>query len=271
MPNPPHELKPKAGARGFADFGFRPARIVKVRDETPRVKSFLLSTDLPPPEPGQFYMVWVPGAEEIPLSASGYDGLLRLTVSREGETSGRLHRLGEGDLLLLRGPFGRGFKLEGDSFLLVGGGYGVAPLIFAGSRLKGRKLRFLLGARNKDELLFVEEAGGLGEVLVSTEDGSAGEKGMVTDLMGEGRYDWVLTCGPEAMMVRVLEISRRRGWRVQLCLERFMKCGFGICGSCVLNPGLRVCTEGPVFFDWELEGTDFGRVRHDACGRRIPC
>jgi dihydroorotate dehydrogenase electron transfer subunit len=253
----------------FEKFGFRPARIERVVEENRRVKSFYLHTDLPTPEPGQFYMVWLPGAEEIPIGASGYENrTLRLSVSREGETSGRMHRLEKGERLFLRGPFGRGFRLEGRSFLLVGGGYGMAPLIFAGRRLRKKRLRFLIGAKSRGELLFVEEARRLGEVLVCTEDGSEGRRGLVTEFLPRERFDWVLTCGPEAMMVKVLEFCRREGLRVQLCLERYMKCGLGLCGSCVLDPGLRVCVEGPVFEGEELEGTDFGRARRDASGRR---
>lgn len=253
----------------FERFSFKPARIVEVKDENRKLKSFFLSP-APEPQPGQFFMVWVPGYEEIPISASGFAaGLLRISVSKEGYTSERMHALKKGDLILIRGPFGRGFNLEGDSFLLVGGGYGMAPLIFAGSKLKGKRLKFLIGAKTRDELAFVEEARALGETLVSTEDGSEGKRGLVTDLIGDGDYDWVLTCGPESMMVRVLEICREKGWRVQLCLERYMKCGFGLCGSCDLGNGLRVCVDGPVFFDHELENTDFGRARRDASGRRI--
>ncbi len=253
----------------FKEFGFSAARVEDRRVENERVVSLYLRTPLKPPKPGQFYMVWLPGAEEVPISASGYfNGLLRLSVSREGETSAKLQGLEPGQRIGIRGPYGRGFKLEGSKFLLVGGGYGMAPLIFAGHELKGKELTFLIGAKKRGELLFVDEARELGETLVATQDGSAGVKGLVTDLLGDGEYDWVLTCGPEPMMVKVLEHGRMKGWRVQLCLERYMKCGFGICGSCELGRGLRVCTDGPVFEDWELEGTDFGRVRRDPAGRK---
>ena len=101
----------------FEKFGFRPARIERVVEENRRVRSFYLRTDLPSPEPGQFYMVWLPGAEEIPIGASGWEGgILRLSVSREGETSGKMHRLKKGERLFLRGPFGRGFRLEAVSY-----------------------------------------------------------------------------------------------------------------------------------------------------------
>jgi dihydroorotate dehydrogenase electron transfer subunit len=255
----------------FDRFGFKPASIEKVVKENRLVKSFYLRVDLPPPQPGQFYMVWLPEAEEIPISASGYqNGILRLSISKVGETSAKMHLLQRGEKLFLRGPFGRGFKLEGHSFLLVGGGYGMAPLIFAAHVLRGRKLKFLVGAKTKEELLFVKEAGELGEVCISTEDGSEGEKGLVTDLLEKekGKFDWILTCGPEPMMAKVLELCQERGWEAQFCLERYMKCGFGLCGSCVLDPGLRVCVDGPVFERRELEKTEFGRTRRDASGRR---
>lgn len=256
-----------------------PARIKKTVEENCKVKSFYLEylgTELP--RPGQFFMVWLPGFEEVPMSISDAgDGLIRISVSNEGQTTAELHRLGKGDRLFLRGPFGNGFSLQGRSFLLVGGGYGAAPLIYAAKVISssGGRCTYLIGARRKEELLFIDEARGMGiKSVVATEDGSEGYKGLVTDLLKSelkrGGYQTVLTCGPERMMYEVVREGVKRGIKIQASLERYMKCGFGICGSCVLDPlGLRVCSDGPIFDGALLLKTDFGRRKREASGAQV--
>jgi dihydroorotate dehydrogenase electron transfer subunit len=264
---------------GYEKFGFSPAPVVRRRRESPRVVSLYLKADhMRTPDPGQFVMVWPPGAEEVPMSVSGFfGGLLRISVARAGPTTSEMHSLDRGDILLLRGPFGRGFSLSGKRFLLVGGGYGAAPLIYAARRIseRGGRGTYMEGAGTADELLFLREARALGmRVLVSTEDGSAGFRGMITDLLPEvlssDRFDRVLTCGPEGMMYEVVKECLMRGIEVQASLERHMKCGFGICGSCVLDPvGARVCVDGPVFDGPVLMATEFGKWKRDECGCRV--
>jgi len=263
----------------YVQLAFRAMRIRRVVTEAPAIRSFYLEYAGDPPSPGQFFMVWVPGREEIPLSASGLEeGLLRLTVKAVGGTTRFLMKLGKGDSLLLRGPFGRGFSLENfREVMAVGGGYGAAPLIYALRLLRreNKKCWYIVGAKRAEELLFVEEAKRIGaRVEVATEDGSAGHRGLVTELLDRlldsVRPDCIITCGPEGMMKKVLEVAMKRNIPVQASLERYMKCGFGICGSCVLDPaGLRVCKDGPVFSGEELLQTDFGKFKRDASGRRV--
>ncbi|HIQ03056.1 MAG TPA: dihydroorotate dehydrogenase electron transfer subunit, partial [Desulfurococcales archaeon] len=130
-------------------------------------------------------------------------------------------------------------------------------------------------AKSRSEVLFLNEARSLGaEILVSTEDGTLGYRGLVTDLLSRVNledYDTLLVCGPEGMMKRVYDYVKSRGLRIytQFSLERYIKCGIGICGSCALN-GLRVCCDGPVFTMSDLEGTDFGQYTRDESGRRVP-
>jgi len=262
----------------YEDLEFRPAKIKKIVDESLKVKSFYLehhSKELP--VPGQFVMVWLPGYEEVPMSISDAGkSFIRISVSKEGLTTSEFHKLKSGDKLFLRGPFGKGFSTEGKSFLIVGGGYGTAPLIYAAKVIsrKNGKLGYLVGAKNKSELLFLKEARRLGEVQVTTEDGSMGHRGIITDLvepiLDKKDFDSVLTCGPERMMYKVVQYCVNRGIQVQASLERYMKCGFGICGSCVLDPiGLRVCVDGPVFDGKLLLKTEFGNRKRDASGSRI--
>ena len=205
--------------------------------------------------PGQFIMLWIPGYEEIPLSPSSYgDGILRITVMKRGDTTIRLHMMKEGDRIYYRGPYGNGFDLSKDGrYLLVGGGYGAAPIIYVARMLRDMEidLTYVEGVKTASDSLFIREASELDidNVLV-TEDGSSGIKGLVTDYIEKimDKYDYLLACGPEGMLYKILELCRLYGLDCQLSFEALIKCGIGICGSCELyNTGLLVCRDGPVF------------------------
>jgi dihydroorotate dehydrogenase electron transfer subunit len=173
-----------------------------------------------------------------------------------GPFSDALHRLAEGDRLWFRGPFGRGFPLEGRRALLAGGGYGAAPLWFlARALLDGGRERtgveVALGARSAADLLFVERFRELGlPVHLATEDGSAGEAGLVTDAVGPllaaGGFDHLYACGPEGMLDALARLAGGAGVTADLSYEAYMRCGIGICGSCE-HAGRLVCLDGPVF------------------------
>lgn len=234
------------------------AEIVKIVDEAPGIKSFYLRPleSLRLPQPGQFFQVYVPGHEEIPISCSGVFGrLVRITVAERGPTTRALHRMSEGDRVGLRGPFGRPLALRKGSYILVGGGYGVAPLIFAAHRLREVEadVTLLVGARTRDLLLFVSEAEELGvRVLCATEDGSLGFHGTVVDLLHsilrEHKHFTIVACGPEPMLVRVAKLAVSLGVECYVLAESMIKCGMGLCGSCELGrSGLLVCRDGPAF------------------------
>ncbi len=159
---------------------------------------------------------------------------------------------------------------------MVSGGYGAAPLRFAakGAKELDKHVVVLEGARSSAELLYVREFLDLGcNVRVATEDSSEGYKGLVTELLEEilasgEKFEQVLTCGPELMMERVCEITRRERIPTQVSVERIVKCGCGACGSCELG-GYRVCKDGPVFDAKELERTEFGKWKREKSGKRI--
>ncbi len=263
----------------YDDFNFKAALIKKVTVESPTVKSFYLDTPISKiPQPGQFMMVWLPDFEEVPMSVSGADDkYVRISVAKKGPTTNELNKSKKGKALFVRGPFGNQFLFDSSSYLLVGGGHGAAPLIYAAkmiSKLR-KRVTYVIGAKSSAELLYLKEARKLGvKSHVATEDGSAGHHGLVTELLGklldEGRFDSILTCGPEPMMYKVVQEGLKRGVRVQASLERYMKCGFGICGSCVLDPvGMRVCVDGPIFDGASLMNTDFGKTKRDASGSKV--
>lgn len=264
----------------FSPVRHRP-RVLELQEivrETPTIKSFY--TDCPviasESEPGQFVMLWVIGADEIPMSISraGRDGTLGLTVEKVGDATSRLHELQEGDLIGVRGPYGRGFDLSSKKLLLVGGGCGMSPLAFAAERALSREkdVTAVLAAKTEDELLFRSRLEELDiDLFVVTEDGSAGTKGIASDgvkkVLSKEGFDSCLVCGPELMMTDVAELVRERGIPVQVSLERYMKCGVGLCGQCCLDPsGFRVCCEGPVFPYDEIKDGEFGSYRRDAAG-----
>jgi len=253
------------------------APIRQIQIETRRIRTFVLDMTLPEAQPGQFVMLWLPGVDEKPISIAHPDPLT-LTVARVGPFSTALHRAREGDLLGVRGPFGRGFSLHPDRpALLVGGGYGIAPLYFLAARAvqQGIPTTVAIGARRANDLIYEDRFQALGvELLIATDDGSAGRRGTAVDAAA----DWlqrnplpaVYACGPERMLVAVLRLCQEQGLPGQFNVERYMKCGFGICGQCALD-GLLVCQDGPVFSVEQLAGlTEFGRFRRSPTGRRMP-
>lgn len=226
--------------------------------------------------PGQFFMVWIPRVDEIPMSVSYIDKKVKgITFKRVGEATDALFELKEGDKIGIRGPYGNGFKIDGKTILFVAGGTGIAMITPTVEKAIDKNIRtkVIIGAKNKDELFFenrLKKYGG--ELYVSTDDGSKGYKGFATDLakqiINDNKFDLILTCGPELMMKKMFDISQNIPF--QASLERYMKCGFGICGQCCVGKGLRVCTEGPVFDKKMLKNIkDFGIYKRDASGQKI--
>jgi len=235
--------------------------------------------DEAPMAPGQFYMVWVFGAEEVPMSSSriGTGGLRGVTARKFGDTTARIRELKPGDRIGVRGPFGRGFSMAWKKPLFVGGGVGMSSIITAVDAwaAKGRKPVVVVGGRTKDDLLYEKrlKRGGA-QVHLTTDDGSRGFKGTAVaraaELMDGGRFSHVVACGPERMLVALLEAASRRKVKAEFALERLMKCAMGVCDICALD-GVRVCREGPVFGTAFLEGSrEFGRFELNTCGHLEP-
>jgi len=226
-------------------------------------------------KPGQFYMIWVPGVDEIPMSASYIQHPKGITFKKIGDATNRLFNFKKGEKIGIRGPYGNGFEIKGKKILFVAGGTGIATITptveIAVS--KGIQSTVILGVKTKNELFFEKRLKNLdAEVYITTDDGSKGYKGLATEfaeeILLEKQFDQVLTCGPEIMMKKLLGLCKKTSF--QASLERYMKCGFGLCGQCCIGNGLRVCKEGPVF-DGEtlLKIKEFGLYKKDASGRKI--
>jgi dihydroorotate dehydrogenase electron transfer subunit len=240
----------------------------KINDNTQLNKDFFileLLSDLILPEilPGQFVQVRIDGSPKTflrrPFSIHDVDynkNTLKLLIQIAGEGTRTLSRLRKGEILNLIVPLGNSFSLppEGEKTLLVGGGCGVAPLLFLAKYLKlnGCEFDILMGFRNKDRLIEYNEYKKLARVFLTTEDGSEGERGFVTDhpVMAERNYSRIYCCGPEPMMKAVAEYSGRHEIHCEVSLENLMACGIGVCLCCVVNTSsgyVCSCTEGPVF------------------------
>jgi dihydroorotate dehydrogenase electron transfer subunit len=259
-------------------------RIREIRDETRTIRTFVLDAEVPQAEPGQFIMLWLPGVDEKPMSVA-CPTPLTLTVARVGPFTTALCERRVGDQVGWRGPYGRGFSLQEDRpALLVSGGCGVGPLYFLATQAVKRDIptTVALGARTALDLPYVEQFRTLGVGLIlATDDGSLGYKGYVTDAIPPSSVLHspfsilhspfsIYACGPEPMLVAVHRLCRERAIPGQLSLERYMKCGFGICGQCAMD-GYLVCQDGPVFDVEQLDGLrDFGRAQRSATGRRLP-
>ena len=219
---------------------------------------------LPPMMPGQFAQLRVDGSKETflrrPISINFVDTKLNqiwFLVQLVGAGSRALGRLREGDTLNALLPLGNGFSMPVSAekkHLLVGGGVGTAPLLYLGAQmnLMGMRPTFLLGARTKDMLLQLEDFERVGDVYVTTEDGSAGEKGFVTQhsILFKQHFDRISVCGPSPMMKAVARFARANSVPCEVSLENMMACGLGACLCCVdktVKGNVCVCTEGPVF------------------------
>jgi dihydroorotate dehydrogenase electron transfer subunit len=251
--------------------------IKEIWDETRTIRTFVLDAAAEDAQPGQFVMLWLPGVDEKPFAVARPDPLT-VTVARVGPFSTALHRRAVGDRVGWRGPYGRGFAPHHDrASVLVAGGYGAAPVYFLGTKAVelGIPTVVAIGARTALDLPYAERFEELGvELLVATDDGSSGQRGTVCDVVSRFVADHsglaVYACGPELMLVALHRLCIEHGIPGQFSLERYMKCGFGICGQCALDD-LLVCQDGPVFTVEQLSGLqDFGRVHRSATGRALP-
>ena len=240
----------------------RTTRILSVKTESVTVKTFTLKDKLcSRAKPGQFLMLWIPRVDEIPLSVlNAGDGKVSLAAKEVGEATQALHSLKRGDTIGVRGPFGNSFTEYNGRILLAGGGTGTAPLLFLAKKLAplAKRLTFVVGAKTKSELLFLNELDAVctqQSVTATTEDGSYGLKCLATEpveaMLSEEKFDMVYACGPELMVRKVFDLAEQRGIAVEASLERLMRCGIGLCGSCVIGR-YRVCRDGPVFNSVQL-------------------
>jgi dihydroorotate dehydrogenase electron transfer subunit len=251
--------------------------VKKVSGENYRVKTIEIEHAMENALPGQFVMVWMPAVGERPMSI-GNSYPLTISVANVGKVSAAITSLKKGDRISYRGPFGKPFAVPNDAkrVLVIGGGYGIVPLYFLARRAheNGIETVAVLGSRTVQDLIYEKQLLAVcKEVFVTTDDGTRGKKGTVMTeaqwLVESKKFDCVYVCGPEMMMRAVALICKQHRVPCQVSLERYMKCGMGVCGSCVIN-GKTVCRDGPVFSGEEaLALVEFGKPHRDATGRIV--
>lgn len=243
------------------------ATIQQVYTDNYRTKTFVLDMDLEA-EPGQFVMAWLPRFDEKPFSLVN-SSPLTLMITAVGPFTRLVHEKQVGDRLWIRGPFGNGFHVPETQkrIALVGGGYGVAPLLWLAETVQQRvdAVHAILGAGAGRDLLYVDRfqqqanpaaqstnpeiAAALHHLHLTTEDGSQGHRGRVTDalepLLQDEQIDGIYACGPHGMLHALEALAARHNVPCQLSWEAYMRCGIGICGACEHN-GYVLCMDGPV-------------------------
>lgn len=223
---------------------------------------------LPEIRPGQFVQVRVDNSPTTflrrPISVCDVNteqNILTLLIRKAGEGTAHLVDLNKGDILNLIYPLGNGFTVDHSVKrpLLVGGGVGVAPMVYLAKAMKnmGVMPTILTGARTQSMLLMTDKLSEYGHVAITTDDGSHGEKGFVVQhsLLRDGNFDKIYCCGPAPMMKAVANYARENDIDCEVSLENMMACGVGACLCCVektVKGNVCVCTEGPVFNIKEL-------------------
>jgi dihydroorotate dehydrogenase electron transfer subunit len=241
-------------------------KIESITKLSPEIKSFKIKSERISKmyRPGMFVVLWLPDIDFLPMSISQIEGnLIEITVQKIGEGTEKLFELNEGDKLGIRGPFGNSWNYEDASnILIVGGGMGIAALTSLIEPLKQNKknLYCTIGAKDKVSLIFADRLINLiPNTMCSTDDGSFGQKCYVTDtiedIITNNNIDMIITCGPEVMMKKVLDLAESKNIQIQASLERKMKCGVGVCGSCCVgeNNDVSVCKDGPIFTSEQLK------------------
>ncbi len=231
-------------------------------------KTFIIELEAPEalPEilPGNFAEVQISNSPKVflrrPLSVYDADPdshTLSFFVKVAGEGTRLMGVAKQGDIMNIIYPLGNSFSVaEGNKMLIVAGGSGIAPFMLLARRLRKlhKNITFLFGGRTAEDIVLTDKFHCFGELLITTEDGSLGEKGLVTDhtLFKNNKleFDHIYTCGPDLMMKAIASIAKEKNIPCEISLENSMACGFGACLCCItetIEGNKCVCTEGPVF------------------------
>jgi len=270
-----------------------PCTIDEVIQESKVVRSILLITpkDLDV-EPGQFVMVWVPGQSEknIALSYNApSERRIGFTIKKRAPAPSiceicnscgvceAIFEMKKGDVVQVRGPYGRGFTIHGENLLLMGFETRAAPLMLLAEKAKnmGRKVTAVIMAPTEDRLLFTQRLEKLEVDVFPIIGKKLAQKNLsieseVKSLVGKmDIFDSAYLYAPEETSIALLDVTRSYNIPTQVMIERDIHCGIGICGECSFDPmGWRVCVEGPVFWGKDLELSEFGKYRRHSLKKR---
>ncbi len=212
-------------------------------------------------KPGQFFMLKTLDNSFLlprPISVNDVNrNIVSFLYRIEGQGTKKISSLCANDEIQLFGPLGNGFDTEElkGKIAVIGGGIGIAPLLYLSKKL-GKRADVYLGYKDLENMYIVEEFKSfVDKTVIVTEDGSFGEKGFVTDYVLYDKYDAVVTCGPEIMMNKIVNNCRINNIKCYISLERRMACGMGACLGCTVETkdgNKRACKDGPVFNSEEL-------------------
>ena len=222
-------------------------------------------------KPGQFVMVWLPGVDEKPMAISYHKkNEFAFTSQAIGKFTNELDKLKKGGKVGIRGPYGRCFSSRNNA-CIVAGGIGISSVSTLIDKLKNPLI--IYGARSKAHLIYLKRYKNK-NLIITTDDGSYGRRGFTTDALNEilnknKKIRIVYTCGPEFMIKKVFEVCEKHKVECEASLERYMACGFGICGKCMINDKI-CCVDGPVFNSKQLKTfTEFGYFTRLKSGRKV--
>lgn len=241
-------------------------QLIVLDNEEINSSHFRLHLELPDTCPeikaGQFAEFYVPPTLQsllrVPLSihfVSQKNKEIQFLIQLKGEGTQYLKTLKKGDKVDIILPLGNGFTIPtGKKVALIGGGCGIAPLLLLSNQLAASNTNqnIFLGFRNDEQAMLINDFKKYGEVIVSTDDGSLGDKGVITDIFEKKleKFDFVYSCGPTIMLNKVIEICKQNNLYCEVSLETLMGCGIGACLCCAVstkNGNLRACIDGPVF------------------------
>lgn len=226
---------------------------------------------------GQFIFLKIGRKEAKPFSVADDTDGLELVVRKVGRFTSRCFELKRNDVVRIRGPYGKALTFPFETTVVfVGGGCGIAPLYHAATHHQGTKI-FVIGAKTINELVYLDRMRAMGEVIYATEDGSGGYSGDVVVLFEQflkehrhgGLGDCIFfNCGPEMMLKKIDSLEKLccPTHRIIHLVERVTKCGIGVCGSCSIPSGKRLCVDGPWFDAQEFLP---GLYRGDVAGRKV--
>lgn len=242
-------------------------------------------------KPGQYVMLWLPGVDLKPFSVAWQTakqfGLIALKV---GPYTQKLFKLEKGDKVGIMGPYGNNYDLaDKKKILIIGGGSGVASVIFLAQEAKNQKIEvdFVLAAKTEDKIIYenwlAEKGVKIHHRFQNKKSRTTLSNGkvvsgkyerawdLIEDLVSQNSYDGIYACGPELLLKQVVDLSLEKNIFCQVSLERYMKCGIGVCGQCCVDPfGVCLCEVGPVVDNqFASKITEFGKYHRDATGQKI--
>jgi len=245
--------------------------ISEVVNEGKGQKSFFFKYNIDS-KPGQFIMMWIPNVDEKPMVISYHKrNEFAITSQVVGKFTKALDNMKKHDKIGIRGPYGNHFTIKNYS-CVVAGGVGLSSVSTLIDKLKNPLI--IYGARTKQHLIYFKRYKNK-KILITTDDGSFERKGFTTNVLNETLKDKnnkikiVYTCGPEIMMKKVFDICNRYKVECEASVERFMACGFGICGKCMVDDQI-VCMDGPIFNSKQLRKMpEFGKFARLKSGRKV--